>query len=85
MINDIKHPLAVKALENYFLWLKYPDGIEGIVDLSDLNGKGPFRFWDDYSNFKLAHIHPITKAITWNDNIDICSDALYQEIISRKH
>lgn len=30
----------VKALDGYKLWLKYADGIEGIIDFSDRVGRG---------------------------------------------
>ncbi|MBI4688680.1 MAG: DUF2442 domain-containing protein, partial [Nitrospirae bacterium] len=32
--------IAVRPLENYRLWLRFSDGVEGIVDLSDFVGKG---------------------------------------------
>ncbi len=33
-------PIEVKPLENYRLWVKFSDGVEGVVDLSGLVGKG---------------------------------------------
>ena len=35
-------PVEVKALDNYRLWVKYSDGVEGVVDLSNLVGDGVF-------------------------------------------
>jgi hypothetical protein len=40
-------PIEVKAGENYQIWIKYSDGIQGVVDLSDLVGKGVFAVWKD--------------------------------------
>ena len=38
------HPIDVKALPNYKIWVLYPDGVSGEIDLSDLKGKGVFFF-----------------------------------------
>ena len=38
-------PIEVKPLENHRIWVKYSDGVEGEVDLSNLVGKGVFVVW----------------------------------------
>ena len=40
-------PVEVKALANLRIWLRYDDGTEGEVDLSDLALRGVFRAWND--------------------------------------
>ncbi len=35
-------PAEVRALEPFRIWLRYDDGIEGEVDLSDIAGRGMF-------------------------------------------
>lgn len=40
-------PIEVKPLENYRIQVEFSDGVEGIVDLSDLVGKGVFSAWLD--------------------------------------
>ena len=42
----------VKPLENFCLYVKYSDGTEGKVDLSEFAGKGVFALWDDYGQFE---------------------------------
>ncbi len=49
-------PVDVRALPHYRLWLRYSDGMEGEVDLSDLADKGVFKLWNDYSAFENVHI-----------------------------
>ena len=41
-------PVGVRALSNYKLWLRYSDGAEGEVDLSEFAGRGVFKLWDEY-------------------------------------
>jgi hypothetical protein len=48
--------IEVKPLPNYRLWLKYADGVEGVVDLSDWVGQGVFALWNDEHAFLNAHI-----------------------------
>jgi hypothetical protein len=36
-------PTEVKPLDNYRLWVKFSDGVEGIVDLSEFAGEGVYR------------------------------------------
>lgn len=76
-------PLAVKPLENYQLWIKYSDGVEGIVDLSEFAGKGVFALWNDYREFQKVHIGPGGE-IAWDDQIDMDPDALYLKITGKQ-
>ena len=48
--------VAVKALSDFRLWLRYSDGVEGEIDLSDLAGKGVFRVWDDLKVFEQVRL-----------------------------
>ena len=45
-------PVEVKPLDNYLLWIKFSDGVVGVVDLSEFAGKGVFERWNDYVSFK---------------------------------
>ena len=75
-------PTAVKALPNFRIWLRYDDGVEGEVDLSDLAGRGVFAAWNDVAflnSVKLgAH-----GAIEWSPAIDICPDSMYLRITGK--
>ena len=75
-------PTEVKAMANYKLWVKYSDGVEGIVDLSHLVGKGVFSLWNDYSKFQNVYIGN-SGEIAWSDKIDICPDSIYLRIIGK--
>jgi hypothetical protein len=73
----------IKPLLNYQLWLKYDDGVEGIVDFSKDVGKGVFAYWNDPKNFEKVHIGGLGE-LSWSDKLDICSDAMYFKITGKK-
>ena len=72
-------PVEVRALEPYRIWVRYDDGVEGELDLSDIAGDGVFVAWEDHSFFAGVHLGP-AGSIAWSDDIDMCGDALYLEI-----
>ncbi len=75
-------PTEVKALENYQLRIKYSDGVEGTVDLSDFAGNGVFALWNDYHEFQKAHIGA-SGEIAWNEDVDMDSYTLYLKITGK--
>ncbi len=72
----------VKALSDYKIWLKYLDGTEGIIDLSDLVGRGVFSEWNDYEKFKNVKIGSSGELI-WQDEVDLCPDSLYIKLTGK--
>ncbi len=74
-------PVEVRALEPYRIWLRYDDGVEGEVDLSDVAGRGVFAAWEKPGFFSQVRIAP-DGSIAWGDDfdLDICGDALYMGI-----
>ena len=75
-------PVDVRALPNYRLWLRFADGTQGEVDVSDLAGRGIFKLWNDYSAFENVHIGEYGE-IAWSDGIDLCPDALYLRLTGK--
>ncbi|MFH1540086.1 MAG: DUF2442 domain-containing protein [bacterium] len=69
--------IEVKPLKNYRVWLKFSDGAEGTVDLSELAGKGVFSAWEDVDYFNSVFIDEQTHTIAWEGGIDLCPDNLY--------
>ncbi len=37
--------IEMRPLEQYRLWVRYSDGVEGVVDLSDFAGDGVFALF----------------------------------------
>ena len=72
-------PTEVQPRAGYRIWLRYADGVAGEIDLSHLVGKGVFKIWDEPGYFAQVHIAP-HRAIAWDDDIELCADALYMEL-----
>ena len=79
----IANPIEVRPLANHRLWLKFTDGIFGEVDLSHLVGKGIFKAWDTTIPYSSVHIDAETKAIAWNNQLELCPDSLYLRVIGK--
>lgn len=73
----------IKVLEGYRIALTFDDGVSGVVDLSDLAGKGVFTRWRERSFFEQARIGSSGEAV-WGDELDLCPDALYLKATGKK-
>ncbi|PIS01329.1 MAG: DUF2442 domain-containing protein [Chlamydiae bacterium CG10_big_fil_rev_8_21_14_0_10_35_9] len=56
---------------NYRVWIRFDDGLEGEVDLSDLVGKGVFEAWESVEFFNQVHVDPKTDTLSWGEDIDL--------------
>jgi len=68
------------ALGLHCLLLKFSDGIEGEVDLSDLAGHGVFAAWNEPGFFEQVRINITGRSLEWGSLIDLCADSLYMSI-----
>lgn len=75
-------PIEVCALPNYRIYVKFSDGVEGEVDLSDLVGKGVLETWRDPHFFQQVHIGA-GRRIQWSGEIALCPDALYMRVTGK--
>jgi hypothetical protein len=73
----------VRAGENYTLWLKFDDGVEGHVFLGDLVGTASFGRLSDEAKFRRAAIDPVSNAITWEGELTLDPDVLYRDVASQ--
>ena len=74
---------TVRALQGYRLELAFDDGVRGMVDLSDLVGKGVFIAWRDPRSFEQVRIGS-SGELVWGDQVDLCPDALYLKVTGKK-
>jgi hypothetical protein len=75
-------PLEVKALPRHRIWIRYSVGSEGIVDLSDLAGRGVFALWKQSGVFEKVHIGPCN-AISWTEQVELCPDSVYLKLTGK--
>ena len=78
----MNRPTKVEALEGYRIRLTYADGKQGVLDLSDLVGKGVFAPLKDGKVFRKVHLGPHGQ-IAWSEEMEICPDAAYLEITGK--
>ena len=74
--------IQIKPLENFQLFLEYSDGVKGIADLSHLKGKGVFKWWDNYDNFKKVSFDGCG-GLVWNENVDVDAFNCYLKITNK--
>jgi hypothetical protein len=72
----------VQVQSGFRLHLRYEDGVEGDVDLSDIAGRGVFKTWDDRAVFENVRITS-GGGLEWPGSIDLCEDALYLRITGK--
>ena len=75
--------IKVKPLAENHLWLVFEDGIEGIVNLSHLAGKGVFKKWEDQEYFNSVRINSESHTVEWEGGIDLCPDNLYAKMTGK--
>ena len=78
----MRRPIEVRARPGYCLWLRYDDGAQGEVDLSDLAGRGVFKAWDTPGFFESVRLGPHGE-IAWGEHIDLCPDAIYLRLTDK--
>ena len=76
--------VACKPRPHYRVWIRFDDGLEGEVDLSDLVGKGVFEAWKSVEFFNQVRIDPKSDTLAWGEDIDLDPYVL-REKLSTKH
>ncbi len=72
----------VHALPGYKIRVRYENGVEGEVDLSQYVGKGVFAAWDDLEFFESVYISS-HGSIAWSEDIELCPDSIYLELTGK--
>ena len=75
-------PIKAEALSKYRIKVTFEDGVTGEADLSDSAGKGIFQFWDIDNNFEKVYINKETDGIAWNEELEICPETVYEQVMT---
>jgi hypothetical protein len=79
MLYDV---VEVRALPEFRLWLRFEDGLEGEVDLSDMAGRGVFRRWtENPAEFLEAEVDAKSGTVVWPGALDVAPDRLYKDVL----
>ncbi len=72
--------VSVQPRIGYRIWIRFEDGTEGEIDLSDLSGKGVFAQWEAPGEFERVHVDPDSGTVAWPGGIDLCPVTLYRDV-----
>ena len=78
----MKRPIKVWALAGAKIGVLFADGAEGTIDMSGFVGRGVFAPLQDPQVFAQVYIGDHGQ-IAWSDEMEICPDAAYLEIIGQ--
>jgi hypothetical protein len=81
--RTIRKITKVRVLNDYRLELEFDDGVEGMVNLVELVGKGVFALWRDRQAFEQVRIGS-SGELLWGDQVALCPDALYLKVTGKK-
>ncbi len=76
--------IAVTALADGQLRIRFADGVEGHVDLRPMLGHGVFRALADPAVFAQVFVDPVTHTVAWPNGIDLCPDTLYDDVKAQR-
>jgi hypothetical protein len=79
----MKRIVALQALENYRVRLRFAEGAEGEVDFSRQAGKGVFAPLADEAFFQRAALGEMGRTLTWPGDLDFCADALWLQVTGK--
>jgi hypothetical protein len=78
MLKDI---VAAHALDNYRLYLRFENEVEGVVDLArHLKFHGVFEALQDPAFFAQVRVDPELGTVLWPNGADLDPDVLYARL-----
>lgn len=71
----------VQPRNGWKIWVLFEDGVEGEVDISDLQDMPMFAVLRDRQVFESVYVHPELKMVCWGKDLEISSCGLYDELV----
>ena len=68
---------------DYMLWLRFDDGMEGHVYLGDLMMTAAYGAKIDENDFFKVVVDPVSHAVTWEGGVHLDADLLYRNLASQ--
>jgi len=73
-----------EASTNYWLWIRFEDGLEGSIFLGNLLEIGAFQTWRDINQFCRVSIDPGLSTVVWSGGIRFDPDILHQDLLTSR-
>ena len=82
MLKDI---VEVRPLDGYRLWLRFEDGIEGVVDVAEMiHFQGVFAPMREREKFLEVRVDQEIGTVCWPNGADLDPDVLYSCVTGEK-
>jgi len=72
--------VEARFVREFTLWLRFSDGVEGEVDLSEELDGPIFEPLKDPQVFCSFHLHPELHTVTWPNGADFAPEFLHERI-----
>jgi hypothetical protein len=73
----------LRAENDYMLWLRFDDGVEGHVYLGDLMATAAYGAQVDQKDFFKVIVDPVSRAVMWEGGVHLDADLLYRNLASQ--
>ena len=73
-------PVEVKAIDHMMLFVKYSDGLEGVISLLHQIKNPVYKDLLNMKYFSSVTIDENTKDICWDNGVYLCKDAIYKQL-----
>ena len=83
-VSGTPRAVEVEARQPFRLWIRFDDGVSGIVDLAQWSTRENFAAWSDATFFETAHLRP-HGAIAWgqDDALELDPTAMYLDLTGK--
>lgn len=75
--------IEAQARSGFSVWVKFEDGVDGVVDLSKLVGNGVFQAWERRAVFEQVHVGP-GGSLAWPGEIELDPDRIYMSVSAKR-
>jgi hypothetical protein len=72
--------IECRAESNYTLWVKFDDGLEGLVYLGDLVTTNSYQALSDEDIFSRVAVDPVSNGVAWTGGFRLEPEVLYRDL-----
>ena len=75
--------VAVKPLDDYRLWVRFDDCLEGVYEVEPARRGGVFDQLRDPAVFNEVAINEDFGCVEWPGGVDLCPTSMHEEMVQR--